>query len=144
MHTSRLRQLPRALLPAARSPFGHTSQRVARFSTTVSRHSIQNPPLNTEKTGIPPPYAPVGVAAALEASPHISTPAYTRLHIPADDTFRHVASPYADHLRARIFFEGQSCPCQRRKPWTGPRDVHGACGSWRSSSVLRRPPEGAE
>ncbi|KAI0736854.1 sorbose reductase sou1 [Fomitopsis betulina] len=72
MHTSRLRQLPRALLPAARSPFGHTSQRVARFSTTVSRHSIQNPPLNTEKTGIPPPYAPVGVAAALEASPHIT------------------------------------------------------------------------
>ena len=77
MYSGLQRQLLKALaVPGTRLPFHHADQRIAQFSTSLGRGSVQDSSLkaeNQKKTGIPPPYAPVGVAAALEASPDTST-----------------------------------------------------------------------
>ena len=77
MYSGLQRQLLKALaVSATRLPSGHANQHIVRFSTSLRRGSVQDSPLkaeNQKKTGVPPPYAPVGVAAALEASPNTST-----------------------------------------------------------------------
>ena len=84
MYSGLQRQLLKALAaPATRLSSCHASRQTACFSTTSRRSSVQDSPLkaeNQKKTGIPPPYAPVGVAAALEASPDTSTSTRLRLH----------------------------------------------------------------
>ncbi|KZT65464.1 NAD(P)-binding protein [Daedalea quercina L-15889] len=72
-------QLPRLLskILAPTSPrqsVVYTSRQRASFSTISSLRYAQDSPLKAEtqqkKTGVPPPYGPVGVAAALEALPN--------------------------------------------------------------------------